>query len=178
MYEGDRLIRPNIRDAILEVSLVVGVTVLFLLPSWWELIAVLASLVLAQGGVPNLFASSAQPVIYVRLNDGQVIGFSILLECAGFITVAIYGIISALTMGLMRVRLAYKMQWLVAGMAIGTAWNVTRLVIVIAVAYFFGVDAFGLVHFVLAPFVDFLWIVVVWTLGMSYLEPFHRGATG
>ncbi len=177
MGDGPRLFEPNYRDAAIEASLVVGVTVLFLLPSWWEVIATLASLVLAQGGVPNLYAGTIQPVVYVRLQDGQVVGFSILLECSGFITVAIYGGISSLTMGFMRARLVYKLEWLFAGMAVGMAWNVARLVIVIATAYFLGLDAFGLMHFVLAPFVDFLWIVVVWTLGMSYLEPFHKGAS-
>ncbi len=177
MQEGPRLLKPNIRDAIVEASLVVGITVLFLLPSWWELLANLAAIVLSQGGVPNLYTGTIEPVVYVRLQDGQLVGFSVLLECSGFITVAIYGGISSLTMGLMRARLAYKLEWLFAGMAVGMTWNVTRLVIVIATAYFFGLDAFGVMHFILAPFVDFLWIVVVWTLGMSYLEPFHKEAS-
>ncbi len=166
--------KPNLRDALLELALVITIIALLLLPGWWELIASVASALLASGGVPNAFASAAQPAIAIRTSSGDVAIFSVLLECSGFVTIGIYGGISALTTGLMRVRLAYKLQWLFAGMGIGLAWNVLRLVLIVSTAYWFGLDAFQLVHYALAPFVDFLWIVVVWTLAMSYLEPLHK----
>jgi hypothetical protein len=39
-----------------------------------------------------------------------------------------------------------------------------------------GLGAFEFVHFLFAPMVDFLWMVVVWSIGMSLMGRWAPGA--
>jgi len=135
----------------------------------WDLIARLSASLLEAAGIQTVYVSRLF-LMYVRLLDGSVVGFMILLECSGLITLLIFAFISSLTIGLLRGSLKIKVIWFLMSMSVGFLWNLFRLASVIAVAYTFGFPAFEFVHYVLAPTIDFVWIVSAWALGMSWLR--------
>lgn len=58
------------------------------------------------------------------------------------------------------------MLWLGLGNLVGLAWNLIRLSLM---SFMVGVSAFQIVHFAIGPAVDFMWIVPIWSLGLSAL---------
>ena len=108
--------------------------------------------------------------IFVRLLDGSSVGFKILIESSGLISVAIFCFIFVFTIGLLHGSLRTKITWLVLGIAVGLLWNVVRLAFTIGIAYRFGLGAFFLFHYLLSPSIDFIWIVSMWALAMSRLR--------
>ena len=108
--------------------------------------------------------------MYVRLMNGTLSCFNILLECSGLITVAIFSFISTLTIGLLKGSLLKKMVWFILSVTVGLFWNINRLVVVIIIAYRFGLSTFSFTHYFLGPFIDFVWVVSMWALGMSSMQ--------
>ena len=140
----------------------------------WDLIAHAAASILEAAGIQTSYVSRLF-LMYVRLLDGSVVGFLVLLECSGLITLLIFAFISSLTIGLLKGSLKTKLVWFLMSMSVGFMWNLFRLASVIAVAYSFGIPAFEFIHYVLAPTIDFVWIVSSWALGMSWLK--REGST-
>ncbi len=132
----------------------------------WDLTARIVSEILKIAGVSVDYVIPIR-VMYCRLSDGTVVGFEFLIECSGLITVGVFTLIAVFTVGLLGGSLWVKSVWLLAGVSVGLLWNVSRLALVVIAAYNFGLGAFSLIHYVLAPFIDFLWIVAVWSVGMS-----------
>ena len=135
----------------------------------WDMIARAAVNILEATGIQTSYVSKLF-LMYVRLLDGSVVGFQILLECSGLITLLIFAFISSLTIGLLRGSLKIKIIWFLLSISVGFLWNLFRLVSVIAIAYSFGIPAFRFVHYILAPTIEFVWIISAWALGMSLLK--------
>lgn len=108
--------------------------------------------------------------MYVRLIDGTIASFQVLTECSGLVTIAIFSLVSTFTVGLLRGSVLKKMAWFLLSMGFGLAWNINRLAFVIIIAYHFGLSAFSFTHYLLGPFTDFVWVVAMWSLGMSWLR--------
>lgn len=163
-------IRPKIGHAIAQGSLAGGFALLLAFPAAWMLMAQVTHAILGLGGVPALLvAAPNDPTIYVKTAGGELAGFHILVECSGLITVALFGLILAATMGLLQGPLWFKAAWTGVGAGVGLFWNVNRLVLSASAAHYAGMGAFEAVHFLFSPVVDFLWMVVVWSLGMSLM---------
>ncbi len=135
----------------------------------WDIIARTAVSMLDAAGIRTAYVSKLF-LMYVQLLDGNVVGFQVLLECSGLVTLLIFAFISSLTIGLLRGSLKIKVIWFLLSASVGFVWNLCRLAAVIAVAYSFGIQAFEFLHYVLAPTIDFVWIVSLWALGMSWLK--------
>lgn len=138
-------------------------------PYTWDLTARVATVILNFVGVWTSYAGSLSP-LYVRLMDGTVSCFHILLECSGLITVAVFCCIFTLTIGLLKGSLLGKIAWFILSVSVGLLWNINRLAIVIIIAYRFGLSTFSFVHYFLGPFIDFVWVVSMWSLGMSLVR--------
>ncbi|MFQ5908663.1 MAG: exosortase/archaeosortase family protein [Thermoplasmata archaeon] len=139
-------------------------------PIAWILTAQATHFILTLGGVPSLLVLPPNdPTLLVPTGDGEIAAFSILIECSGLITVAIFGLILAATMGLLQGPLWFKGIWTLVGVGVGIFWNINRLVLSASATYYVGLGAFEAIHFLFAPMVDFLWMVVVWSLGMSLM---------
>jgi len=161
--------KPQFLHAAIQLAAAFTIAAFLASGSAWDMIARAAVSMLGMAGIQTAYVSRLF-LIYVRLLDGNVVGFTILLECSGLITLLIFAFISSLTIGLLRGSLKIKLAWFLMSMSMGFLWNLFRLVSVIAVAYSFGFSAFEFVHYVLAPTVDFVWIVSSWALGMSWLR--------
>ncbi|MBS7614458.1 exosortase/archaeosortase family protein [Candidatus Bathyarchaeota archaeon] len=169
MYTTLKKEKPMLRHAIIMVCVALIIALFLASGSAWDVTARITTAVLEASGVKTYYVSPLY-LMYVRLLDGTVVGFQIWLECSGLITLLIFSFISALTIGLLKGDLKAKLVWFILSASIGFTWNLSRLATVIAIAYNFGLPAFQFVHFVLAPTVDFVWVVSTWALGMSWLK--------
>ncbi len=161
--------RPVFGHAIVQGILAFFITIFLASPYAWDLTARATTTILNIVGVRTSYTTPLSPM-YVRLMDGTLSGFNILLECSGLITVALFSFISTLTIGLLKGSLMKKMVWFILSVAVGLFWNVNRLVVVIIIAYRFGLSTFSFTHYFLGPFIDFVWVVSMWALGMSSIQ--------
>ena len=163
-------IQPRIGHALVLAAITGGFALSLAFPIAWVLTAQATHFILTLGGVPSLLVFAPNdPTIIVPTAEGEIAIFSVLVECSGLITVAIFGFILAATMGLLQGPLWFKGIWAVLGTAVGLFWNINRLVLIASSTYYIGLGAFEAVHFLFAPMVDFLWMVVVWSIGMSIM---------
>ncbi|MCW4021173.1 MAG: exosortase/archaeosortase family protein, partial [Candidatus Bathyarchaeota archaeon] len=135
----------------------------------WDLSARTSTNLLNLAGIQTEYVSQ-QFLMYVRLLDGTVIGFQVLIECSGLITLLVFAFISVFTIGLIKGTLTTKLGWFTLSVAVGFVWNLCRMASVIVVAYNFGLPAFEFAHYILAPTIDFVWVVSLWAVGMSWLK--------
>jgi len=134
-----------------------------------DLTAEMTVKVLDLGGIQARYLRQ-QSLMKVRLMDGVVVDFPVTIEVSGFATLLVFSFIFAFTVGLLRGTLVLKLAWFIIAIALGYAWKIGQLVAVIAIAHDFGLNAFTFARYVLAPSTDFVWIVSLWALGMSWLR--------
>ena len=112
---------------------------------------------------------------------GVVVAFSVYpllhgaLEGPTLISIMIFNLLSVLLTFPLRGPLWCKMLWLGLGSFVGLAWNFIRLSLM---AVTVGMSVFQIVHFAIGPVVDFMWIVPVWSLGLSALASIERRKRG
>lgn len=112
---------------------------------------------------------------------GAVVAFSVhlllhgALEDSTLVSILIFNLLSVLLTFSLRGPLWCKMLWLGLGSLVGLAWNLIRLSMMPLIM---GVDAFQIVYFAIGPAVDFMWIVPVWSLGLSSLASVERRKRG
>lgn len=161
--------KPHFTDALILGVLAIIFAVLLASGYTWDMTARASKSILDLANIRTTYFSPIL-TIYARLLDGSTVGFQILLECSGLISVAIFSFIFVFTIGLLKGLLRTKITWFLLSLGVGLIWNVNRLAFVIAVAYRFGLDAFFVVHYILSPSIDFIWIVTMWVLSMSRLR--------
>jgi len=161
--------KPQFLHAAIQLAFAFALAAFLASGYAWDAIARAAISILNAAGIQTAYVSNLF-LMYVRLLDGKVVGFMILLECSGLITLLIFAFISSMTIGLLKGNLKIKLAWFLMSLSVGFLWNLFRLTSVIAIAYSFGISAFEFVHYVLAPTIDFVWIVSFWALGMSWLK--------
>ncbi|MDH5437884.1 MAG: hypothetical protein OEX76_03170 [Candidatus Bathyarchaeota archaeon] len=118
---------------------------------------------------------------YLHMATGAVVAFSVYvllhgaLEDSTLVSIVIFNLLSVLLTFPLRGPLWCKILWLGLGSLVGLAWSLIRLSLV---SLTMGVGVFQLVYFAIGPAVDFMWIVPVWSLGLSSLAsvtPRKRG---
>jgi len=142
--------RPVFSHAAIQLSLALILAFFLASNQAWDLIARICIGMLSSIGIQTAYVNPLY-LIYVRLLDGTIAGFEVLVECSGLITMLVYAFISSFTIGLLRGNLVVKLVWFVLSIGIGFLWNICRLTSVISVAYYYGLFAFSFVHYILAP---------------------------
>lgn len=97
------------------------------------------------------------------------------LEGSTIVSIMIFSLLSVLLTFPLRGPLWCKMLWLGLGNLVGLAWSLVRLSLL---AFMSGAGVSQIVHFAIGPAVDFLWIVPVWSLGLSALASVERRKRG
>ncbi len=161
--------KPTFKHAVVLGLLALGVALFLASYHSWDLIGKTTTWALNVVGVRADYLSPLY-LIYVKLMNGTVVGFQVLIECSGLVTVAVFSFIYTLTIGLLRGSILRKVSWLLLGVGVGFLWNINRLVLVIIIACNLGLSVFSFTHYLLGPFIDFLWVVTMWSLGMSRLK--------
>jgi len=112
---------------------------------------------------------------------GAVVAFSVYpllhgaLEGSTLVSITIFNLLSVFLTFPLRGPLWCKMLWLGVGSLVGFAWNLIWLSLMSLTV---GAGVFYIVHFAIGPAVDFMWIVPVWSLGLSALASIERRKIG
>jgi len=161
--------KPRFKHALILVLLAVAFT-LFLVSGYaWDLIGKTTTWILNSVGIRADYVSPLY-LIYVKLIEGSLVGFQVLVECSGLVTVAIFSFIYTFTIGLLKGSILNKVLWFLLSIGVGFIWNINRLAFVIIITYNFGLSAFSSIHYLIGPFIDFLWVTTMWSLSMSRLK--------
>ena len=158
-------------------ALGIGIVALLLVfalaaPQAVQLFAKTVSQFLMLGSIPHqLGNSNSNPLITVFTIDYSELKYEFRFEdeTTGFLWIIVFAILFVPTMGLLKGYLWFKTSWFLLSIAIGLFWNITRLTLVISTGFFFGYNASYFVHYLLIVF-DFLWMVAMWSYGVSFLK--------
>jgi len=161
--------KPVFRDALIMGLIAVAIGVFLILEYSWDMIASATYWILKSTGVDVTYTRPLM-LISLSLRDGTLVGFQVLMECSGIVTVGVFAAISTFTVGLLKGSILRKIGWFLLSIGLGLMWNINRVILAIFMAYNFGISAFSLVHYLLAPSIDFIWIVSLWALGMSLIK--------
>lgn len=118
---------------------------------------------------------------YLHMATGGVVAFSVYpllhgaLEGSTLVSIMVFSLLSVLLTFPLRGPLWCKMLWLGLGDLVGLAWNLIRLSLM---SFTVGAGVFQIVHFAIGPAVNFMWIVPVWSLGLSALASVERRKRG
>ena len=168
-YPEPRKTKPVFKHALVLGPLASAVALFLATGYAWDLIGKTTTWFLNAIGFSVYYLSPLR-LASVQLLDGTIAGFHVLIQCSGLVTVAIFSFIYIFTVGLLKGSLLNKITWFLLSISVGFLWNINRLTLVVIIAYNFGLSAFSFAHYILGPFVDFLWIIVMWSLSMSRLR--------
>jgi len=114
------------------------------------------------------------PTLVVHLADGSSLNLVMTQQRVGLVTIAIFGLLFLFLLFPLQGSLWRKMALLELGFMIGVAWNFVRLSLTVLVAYNFGINAFNVAEFLTTPFLDFFWVITLWSLGLSTMVSRNR----
>lgn len=97
---------------------------------------------------------------------------------SGFLSITIFGLLFVFLAFPLRGALWCKVVWLLFGVFVGLAWNLVRWSLLLLAVYYMGASAFNVLAFLTGPVLDFLWIVPVWSVGLSMLASVKRDEQG
>jgi len=111
--------------------------------------------------------SFEQLSLVLRLMNGTDFNLALTWQRSGLFSIIIFGFLFVFLAFPLKGPLWLKILWLEFGGFVGLAWSFIRRSTAALVAYHFGANSFALVEFVASPLVDFLWVIPVWSLGLS-----------
>jgi len=117
------------------------------------------------------------PSLVLKLLNGSNLSLALTWPRSGLYSIIVFCLLFVFLVFPLNGSLWLKIAWLEFGVIAGLAWSFIRLSTTALVAYHFGVGAFGLVDFVTSPLVDFLWVIPVWSLGLSAVVSAKRKIT-
>jgi exosortase/archaeosortase family protein len=116
------------------------------------------------------FVSPVPPHFINRLTvDWQFSGILVLILAAGIFSWAIFPIKGSL---------GTKLGWLAALLIFSTVWNVVRLSVVLATLYYGGSLPFILLHYLAGIYVDFIYIIMFYSLAIGSLAKVNVSEVG
>jgi len=90
-------------------------------------------------------------------------------QFSGVIILVLIGVIFALTVFPLPGSFLAKSFWLVLTLIFSMIWNTVRISLVAATFYYFGSLPFLLMHYLMGVYIDFIYIVMFYSLSVSYL---------
>lgn len=109
------------------------------------------------------------PEIVLSMPNGTEFLAVMTWENSGLLSIMIFGLLFVFLTFHLRGALWCKVVWLLFGGCVGLVWNLVRWPLILMAAYTFGPSAFNILNYLTGPVLDFLWIVPVWSLGLSVL---------
>jgi len=118
--------------------------------------------------------NSEVPQLVVTLADGSNFNLIFTWQRSGIISVTIFSLLFLFLMFPLKGSIWRKLIWLEFVFVTGFTWSLIRISTTALVAYHFGAGAFQLVEFLMGPFTDFLWMISLWSVGLSTLVSSKR----
>jgi len=110
------------------------------------------------------------PLLLVRSMNGSNLSIVLTWQRCGIFSIIIFGLLFTFLVFPLKGSVWLKLFWLGFGNAVGLTWVVVRLSAGVIVAYHFGIGAFTSLDFVIGPIIDLLWVISVWSLGLSLIS--------
>jgi len=114
------------------------------------------------------------PSLVLKLMNGSDLSLALTWQRSGLFSITVFGLLFVFLAFPLEGPLWLKIAWLEFGSFVGLAWSFIRLSTAALVAYYFGAGAFALAEFITSPIVDFLWVIPVWSLGLSWVVSAKR----
>jgi len=166
--------KPQLRHLAVGVAIVVFISYLSVHPLQSILSEALVQ-VLTIGQVPTVKLWTPEGL---TLNIGSTAGadtkIALTPQYSGLLSMVIFSLLFVFLTFPLKGPFWCKILWLILGNGVGFVWSLLRLSVGALFAYHFGSESFTLISFLTGPFVDFLWIVPVWSLGLSFLISAER----
>lgn len=121
----------------------------------------------SSGIVIEKSAGLEPPTLNMKLMDGLDLNLALTWQRIGLFSIIIFWLLFVFLAFPLEGSLWLKIAWLEFGNVVGLTWSFIRLSIAVLFAYHFGVGALALTELVTNPLVDFLWVIPVWSLGLS-----------
>lgn len=118
----------------------------------------------------NVFVSAAPPHDLRRL--------SLDWQFSGALVATIIGFTFAMAIFPLRGPLWIKIQWTLAALLFSTVWNIARISVVLATLFYTKSILFLLLHYFLGVFVDFLYVIAIYSLALGHLAKHETSETG
>ena len=106
------------------------------------------------------------PALLLTSADGSRVNFVLTWQSSGLVSVIIFCLLFVLLAFPLEGSLLRKIIVFQVGGFVGLLWCVLRLSLSVLLVYHFGEGA-ALLAGLFSPFVDFLWVVPIWALGLS-----------
>jgi hypothetical protein len=106
------------------------------------------------------------PSLFLTLADGSSVNFALTWQSSGLVSVIIFCLLFTLLAFPLKGSLLRKIAFFQLGSFVGLLWCVVRFSVSVLLTYHFGEKA-ALLTGLVSPFVDFLWVVPIWALGLS-----------
>jgi len=94
-------------------------------------------------------------------------------SCSGVISLCLITFIYVPFLFTIKGPLWVKVFWLFMAIGFSSAWNILRMSLVTATLYYFGGVVFLLFHYVVAAFIDFVYIVAFYSLALAHLSKYE-----
>jgi len=114
------------------------------------------------------------PSLVLTSTNGSELIFAITWQRSGLFSLIVFWLLFVFLAFPLEGSVWLKVIWLEFGSIVGLMWSFIRLSTAALVAYHFGAGAFALADFVASPMVDFLWVIPVWSLGLSWVVASKR----
>jgi len=155
--------------------IIVGVVVVaffgcLLLHSTRTFLAEIIVQALSLARIPSSLDSTLEgPTLVMRLLDETDLCIVMTWQRSGLLSLMIFSSLFVLLTFPLKGPLWCKIVYLALGNVVGLAWNFVRSLLMVIATYYLGSGAFKVVDFFTGPVIDFIWIVPVWSLGLSLL---------
>lgn len=94
-------------------------------------------------------------------------------SCSGVINMCLVSLIYVPFLFTIKGPLWVKVSWLFIAVGFSIVWNLLRLSFVTATLYYFGGSVFLLFHYMVGAFVEFIYIVAFYSLGLAHLSKYE-----
>jgi exosortase/archaeosortase family protein len=94
-------------------------------------------------------------------------------SCSGVINLCLITLIYVPFLFTIKGPLWVKVFWLFTAIGFSSAWNLLRMSLVTATLYYFGGLVFLLFHYMIAAFIDFVYIVAFYSLALAHLSKYE-----
>ncbi len=116
--------------------------------------------------VPRERPQLAHVVIGLAITPLFIFPLHFILEGSALVSIIVFNLMFIILTFPLKGPLWCKVLWLGLGNLVGSAWNLTRFSLIDATAELVG---FKFLQFLIGPAIDFLWMVPVWSVGLSVL---------
>ena len=114
------------------------------------------------------------PSLLIQTTNGSNLSFALTWQRTGLFSIILFCFLFVFLAFPLHSSLWLKIIWLPIGSFVGLLWSLVRLSFSILLAYHSGDSLPVLSAFVASPFMDFLWVIPIWSLGLSTLISARR----